>query len=128
MSKTDIESLSAIHTATDLSSIPTFTSLFIGKTLAEVNQVFTTLIEPLPSTNERFSVVLDQRSIDDETCLIVEGGENFNPEDERTWLRTDFYLPLHFITSAEVEGTNVGQEMDRQEVWGIENIDVNTLP
>ena len=74
-------------------------------------------------TNHIF-LVLDTRSAEDETCCLVNGGKGYDPEDEMSQLRTDFYLPAELGAQAELGVTELGENMDRDQVWGIHNIQV----
>ena len=54
------------------------------------------------------------------------GARWFNPEDEMTWLRVDFYLALWYVTDGDMLG-KLGEGLSCDKVWGIHNIDVNSV-
>lgn len=99
-----------------------FVSPFAGMTPADVNEVFLEHIVPLDLlTNAQF-VILDEQSIQDHSCLIVHGGKNFDPQDEMTFLRTDFYVAMNMVSIAELGVTDLGENLDRDQVWGVHNL------
>ena len=99
-----------------------FTSPFTGMSLAEVNPVFLEHIVPLELLTNRHFVVLDEQSIEDDSCLIIHGGNNFDPEDEITFLRTDFYVVMNMVSSAELGVSELGEGLERDQVWGEHNL------
>lgn len=99
-----------------------FNSPFAGMTPTEVNAVFLEHIVPLDMlTNWQF-VILDEQSIEDNSCFIVHGGKKFDPEDEMTFLRTDFYVAMNMVSNAELGVTDLGENLDRDQVWGVHNL------
>lgn len=100
----------------------TFTSPFASMTPAEVNAVFLEHIAPVDLVTNRLFVILDEQSIKDDSCLIVHGGMEFNPEDEMDFLRTDFYVAMNMVSRAEQGVTDLGENLDRDQVWGVHNL------
>lgn len=99
-----------------------FTSPFAGMTPSEVNAIFLEHIVPLRLLTNRQFVILDEQSIQDHSCLIVHGGKNFAPGDEMTFLRTDFYVAMNMVSIAELGVTDLGENLDRDQVWGVHNL------
>jgi hypothetical protein len=99
-----------------------FTSPFVGMSPAEVNAVFLEHIAPLELLAHRHFVILDKESIDDDSCLIVHGGKDFDPEDETTFLRTDFYVVMNLVSSAELGVDELGEGLERNKVYGVHNL------
>jgi len=123
----DMESLDTIQSSTE-APVVFFTSPFEGITLAQVNDIFAERIGPVKIFTKGTFIVLDQRTLQDESCLILSGAELFEPENERHWLRTDFSLSLLFVLAAELGVTDLGEGLSRDTVWGIHNMNLNTLP
>jgi hypothetical protein len=96
-------------------------------TLAEINNMFISQVIPLEQFTYALFVVLDKRSTEDETCLLVRGGTDFDENDEMHTLRTDFYVPMVLASIAELGVTDLGENLDRKEVWGLHNLNQSTL-
>lgn len=72
-------------------------------------------------TNRHF-VVLDEQSIEDDSCLIVYGGGKFDSEDEATLLRTDFYVAMNIVSTSELGVAKLGEGLDGDQVYGLHNL------
>jgi hypothetical protein len=114
-------------TAPSNAPIAAFTSPFEGMTLPEVNEIFRSQVVPLEQFTYSFFVVLDKRSTEDESCLIVSGNEDSDENNEMDTLRTDFYASIALLAIAEIGVTDLGENLDRDEVCGIDNLDLNSL-
>jgi hypothetical protein len=99
-----------------------FTPPFEGMSPAEVNDVFLEHIVPLDLVTDRIFVILDEQTIEDESCLIVHGGKDFDPEDELSFLRTDFYVVMKIASNSELGVTELGEGLERGQVYGIHNL------
>jgi hypothetical protein len=99
-----------------------FTSPFAGMTPAEVNAIFRERIAPLDLLTNWHFVILDEQSIEDDSCLIVHAGDDFDPDDEMIFLRTDFYVAMNMVSRAELGVTDLGENLDRDQVWGVHNL------
>ena len=104
------------------SPMPSFTSPFVGKTFNEINEIFLKHIVPLDLLTNRLFIILDEQSIENDSCLIVLGGEDFDPDDEMTFLRTDFYVAMNMVSRAEMGVTDLGENLERDQVWGVHNL------
>ena len=120
--------MDSLHTIKSPSTVPvsTFTSPFIGKTFAQLNDIFVAQIKPLQLFIHEYFIILDQQTLEDESCLIIAGDRWFDLDDENKRLRVDFYLALWYVSLAEHLG-RFGEDLPRNRVWGIHNIDVNTV-
>jgi hypothetical protein len=104
-----------------------FTTPFEGMTILEVNNMFVSQVMPLEQFSYALFVVLDKRSTEDETCLVVRGGTDFDEDNEMHTLRTDFYVPMVFACQAELGVADLGENLDRNEVWGLHNLNTNSI-
>jgi len=98
--------------------IVSFTSPFAGMTPAEVNtafQEFLTRLE-LDLVSHCHFVILDEQTIEDNSCLNVHDGENFDPDDKLTFLRTDFYAAMNIVGQADLGVTELGEGLGRDKV------------
>ena len=89
--------------------------------------MFVSQVMPLERFTYGLFVVLDQRSTEDETCLVVLGGTDFDENDEMSTLRTDFCVSIVLAALAELGVTDLGENLDRKEVWGLHNLDTSSL-
>ena len=89
--------------------------------------MFVSQVMPLEQFTYALFVVLDKRSTEDETCLIVRGGTDFDENDEMHSLRTDFYVSMVFASQAELGVADLGENLDRREVWGLHNLNTSSL-
>jgi hypothetical protein len=96
-------------------------------TIVEVNNMFVSQVMPLEQFTYALFVVLDKRSTEDETCLIVRGGTDFDENDEMHSLRTDFYVSMVFASQAELGVADLGENLDRREVWELHNLNTSSL-
>ena len=99
-----------------------FTSPFAGMTPGEVNAIFLEHIAPLRLVTNRLFIILDEQSINDDSCMLVEGGKDFEPNDEMTFIRTDFFVAKNMAARAELGVTDLGENLDRDPVWGVHNL------
>ncbi|KAH8597854.1 hypothetical protein B0O99DRAFT_684565 [Bisporella sp. PMI_857] len=83
---------------------------------AEVNAIFLERIAPVDLLTNRLFVILDEQSVKDDSCLIVHGGKDFDPDDEMTFLRTDFFVAMNMVSRAEMGVTDLGENLNRDRV------------
>lgn len=93
----------------------------------EVNNTFVSQVMTLQQFTYSLFVVLDNRSTEDETCLVVRGGTDFDEDNEMHTLRTDFYVPMVFACQAELGVADLGESLDREEVWGLHNLNASSI-
>lgn len=89
--------------------------------------MFVSKIIPLEQFTYAVFVILDKRSTEDETCLVVRGGTDFDENNKMHTLRTDFYVPMVFASQAELGVADLGENLDREEVWGLHNLNASSL-
>jgi hypothetical protein len=121
----DLESPESIKAPSKAPLFP-FTSPFIDTELPEVNKIFTERFAPLDAFTGRLFVVIDKRTAEEDvewaTCLVVFGGANFDKDDEKSFLRTDFYLSMVLLTAAELGSLDLDEGVGRNDVMGVHNM------
>jgi len=94
-----------------------FTSPFASMTPGDVNTIFLEHITPLRLVTNRLFIILDEQSINDDSCLLVEDGKDFDHDDEMTFIGTDFFVAINMAARAELGVTDLGENLDRDRVW-----------
>lgn len=86
-----------------------FTSPFLNHTVAQLKEHFLSL----PDNRRFFSsytfIVLDERSIRDETCLIVSIIPEYESDEDLSTARADFYVAVEVLIPAEMRSHRLNE-------------------
>ena len=126
ISQGDVSQPSSINAP---STMPTasFISPFLGKSVSELNTIFTKSFATQNAFLPRVFLVLDKRTIDENiewaSCQLIRGGEAFDEKEEKNFVRVDFYLNMQLASMLELGDLNLDESPhDPEKVMGVHNM------